>query len=77
MKTASLFDLGQHFLPVDFLEQMAKTMEKNGQAKAKSNPDYKHWTVSVNDVYQWIGCWLYMLAFPVRLQPLSGYPSNV
>ena len=72
VKAAGLFDLGQHFLPVDFLKEMATKMEKNGQAKAKSNPDYKHWTVDVKDVYQWIGCWLYMLAFPVP-GPRSQY----
>jgi hypothetical protein len=72
IKGASLFDLGCHFLPVDFLTQMAKTMEKNGKARAKSNPDYKNWRVSIDDVYQWIGCWLYMLAYPVP-GPRSQY----
>lgn len=72
VRGASLFDLGRHFLPVDFLTTMAELMERNGKARAKSNPDYKNWSVSICDVYQWIGCWLYMLAFPVP-GPRSQY----
>ena len=47
-------------------------MQKNGEATAKTNPDYKGWSVSVDDVFQWIGCWLYMLAFPIP-GPRSQY----
>jgi hypothetical protein len=72
IRSASLFDLGRHFLPVEFLTAMAELMEKNGMARAKSNPDYRSWSVTIDDVYQWIGCWLYMLAFPVP-GPRSQY----
>ena len=42
-------------------------MEKNGQARydgGKGDVHYKYWTVTTNDVYQWIGIWMYMLAQP-------------
>ena len=43
---------------------MAKKMTENGQAKFKAGDRaYVNWEVSVNDILQWIGVWLYMLAF--------------
>ena len=72
IRSANLFELGLHFLPVEYLTEMAKKMQKNGENRAKTNPDYKCWSVSVDDVFQWIGCWLYMLAFPIP-GPRSQY----
>ena len=60
-----IFKLGCQFLPIyTFLTPMAKKMTENGQAKFKAGKRaYVNWEVSVNDILQWIGVWLYMLAF--------------
>ena len=42
------------------MEEAGKKKYKGGKGK----PDYKYWTVTVNDVLQWIGVWMYFLAFP-------------
>ena len=66
-ETASLFALALHFLPMKFIEAMATAMQTAGRAKAKgTGPDrrWANWTVTTNDVLQWIGVWLYFLAFP-------------
>ena len=62
VKSTSLFDLGVHLLPKQHIIDLAKLMTKNGKDRARNDPHYKHWDVQVNDVYQWIGVWLYMLA---------------
>ena len=62
---ASLFALGKLFLPVVFLVAMAAEMTAVGNDKAKNGlRHFVNWSVSVDDVYQWIGVWMYMLAFP-------------
>ena len=54
-----------HFLPVAFLTDMAAKMQEKGRAKAAAgNRDYNNWTVTKDDLLQWIGVWIYMLAFP-------------
>jgi hypothetical protein len=66
-ETASLFALALHFLPMVFIAAMAAAMQARGRAKAKETGPEKRWakwTVTSNDVLQWIGVWLYMLAFP-------------
>lgn len=63
---ASLFELGLHFLPTKFLEEMAAEMTLSGERMYKSgNNKYKNWKVTVDDLYQWIGVWMYFLAFPM------------
>ena len=60
---ASLFTLGKHFLPMLFLSALAESMTQTGQAKFKAGDRrFKSWKVSTNDVLQWIGVWVYMLA---------------
>lgn len=62
---ASIFTLALHFLPLTYLTAMALQMEKNGQAKhSNGDRNYARWRVSLDDLIQWIGVWIYMLAFP-------------
>jgi hypothetical protein len=64
--SASLFQLGLHFLPVLFLTAMATEMTLAGERLYKDgNNDFKNWNVTVDDLYQWIGVWMYFLAFPM------------
>lgn len=62
---ASLFSIGCHFLPMVYLQEMAALMQEKGAQKyAAGNKDYVNWHVSRDDVLQWIGVWIYMLAYP-------------
>jgi len=61
----SLFELGKNFLPSAFLVLMAAGMTEKGRELAR-NGDARFseaWVVSVDDLLQWIGVWMYMLAF--------------
>lgn len=78
---ASLFSLGCHFLPMSFLEVMAAEMQQQGAEKyAAGQRAYVGWRVNRDDLLQWIGVWLYMLAFPQAgerraywTEPSGGY----
>ena len=60
-----LFKFALHFLPRGFIKELAEEMTKVGQVKYNEGiKNYYHWEVSEEDVLQWIGVWLYMLAFP-------------
>lgn len=60
-----IFEYAKHFLPMVFLAALAAKMEANGKAKHDQKvDDYANWTVPVDDVLQWIGAWMYRLAFP-------------
>ena len=60
----SLFDLGCLFLPMLFLDLMALCMQTRGRAMADKDKRFTAaWTVTRDDLLQWIGVWLYMLAF--------------
>lgn len=80
-ESASLFSLAEYFLPVTFLRLMAKEMQAVGKKKFyDGDRNYANFDVSYEDVLQWIGVWLYMLAFPQtgdrRLyfqEPLGGF----
>lgn len=51
--------------PPSFLQAMADEMQAAGRQKASGASDrWAQWTVSYQDLIQWIGCWYYMLAFP-------------
>jgi len=66
-ETKGILDYAKFFLPMEFIGLLAKKMEDNGKAKydgGKGDPHYKNWTVSVDDVLQWIGLWIYRLAWP-------------
>jgi hypothetical protein len=79
--TTDLFTLGKEFLPVDYLTEMAAEMTTEGVAMAeKSDLFTPGWSVSILDVFQWIGVWMYMLAFPQPgdrraywTEPIGGY----
>mmetsp|Transcript_56077 Transcript_56077/g.122080 ORF Transcript_56077/g.122080 Transcript_56077/m.122080 type:complete len:253 (+) Transcript_56077:606-1364(+) len=44
---------------------MAVAMTEEGAKKAAAgHAGYSNWSVSVDDILQWIGVWLYMLAYP-------------
>ena len=64
-ENASLYQVALHFLPTTFLALMAAKMQANGIAK-HDNGDrrYTGWRVTLSDLIQWIGVWMYMLAFP-------------
>ena len=76
-----LFELGVHFLPVIYLMGMASKMEVAGAALHTANvPGYAGWLVSIHDLLQWIGVWIYYLAFPQTghrhgywTEPAGGY----
>ena len=68
---SSLFEFGKRFLPMNFLTAMATLMTAIAKskydediAKGRKNTNYKM-TVSVGDILQWIGVWIYMLSFPM------------
>ena len=65
-KDISLFELGCHFLPMAFLGLMAAAMTTTGlELHKKGDPRFPStFHVSVNDLLQWIGVWVYFLAFP-------------
>ena len=78
----NLFELGKHFLPINFLTEMAVTMTAAGLAKhAAGISHYTNWSVSLLCIFQWIGVWMYMLSFPMVggdrrayfQEPLGGY----
>ena len=64
--SSGIFDLGCLFLPMTFLTLMAAEMTTIGKAKrADGDHDFPAgWEVSQADLLQWIGVWMYMLAFP-------------
>lgn len=81
-EAASIFKMAMHFLPKDFLDEMANLMEQKGKAKytEDGNRHYMNWKVSSEDICQWIGVWMYMLAFPQAggrreywMEPRGGY----
>ena len=85
-ENGALFDCGKHFLPMNFLTEMAAEMTLAGRMKADQDQRrYAGWIVTPEDVLQWIGVWIYMLAFPQQASgrrsyfqtPVGGYgPSH-
>lgn len=64
-ENTSLFALAVHFLPMAYLSDMAVAMtEKGAQKFAEGNRYFVNWKVTRDDLLQWIGVWIYMLAFP-------------
>eukprot|EP00965_Chrysotila_dentata_P003021 97814-Pleurochrysis_carterae.AAC.1 len=65
-ETASPCALACQFFSVDVLHAMAACiMTYVGRAKHESGrPDYAEWTVTTDDLLQWLGARLYTLAFP-------------
>mmetsp|Transcript_21099 Transcript_21099/g.66047 ORF Transcript_21099/g.66047 Transcript_21099/m.66047 type:complete len:114 (+) Transcript_21099:556-897(+) len=60
-----IFDYAKFFLPKTYLGHLAAMMQANGKARhGRKIPGYANWTVTVDDVLQWIGVWMYILAFP-------------
>ena len=80
-ENGDLFGCAKHFLPMNYLESMAMEMTAQGRARAAENRRFAGWHVTTDDVIQWIGVWMYMLAFPQQAssrrsyfqQPLGGY----
>ena len=65
-KEKSLFEFAKRFLPLIYLAELASKIEANGLAKyadGSGDRHYQNWRVTIDDVFQWIGAWLYMLAF--------------
>ena len=61
---ASLFRLGTHFLPMGFLDEMAAAMTRTAEQKFRDGSRrFQNFTVAKSDLLQWIGVWMYMLAF--------------
>ena len=58
-----IFDYAKFFLPMTYLGHLAAMMQANGKARHdRKIPGYANWTVTVDDVLQWIGVWMYILA---------------
>ena len=79
---ASLLQWAKHLLPMNYLALMAAEMTAVGRQKASDGQSkYAGWVVSTEDLLQWIGVWIYMLAFPQQAStrrsffqpPLGGY----
>ncbi len=78
---ASLFALAESFLPVKYLQKMATEIELRGKAKFDvGERRYVNFKVTYHDLLQWIGVWMYMLAFPQAgsrrayfQEPAGGY----
>ena len=64
--SSSLFSLGCHILPMTYLGLMAGEMTDVGKEFHRKGLHGvpASWSVSVPDLLQWIGVWMYMLAFP-------------
>ena len=80
-RTADIFSYGKHFLPMNYLELLAVKMTANGQHKYAHCDQRKYygWVVTVEDVLQWIGVWMYMLAFPQQSSARRSFftpPTN-
>lgn len=77
----SLFEFAKAFLPIMFLTALAAKMQAEGAKKLTAgNRNYVNWTVSLEDVLQFLGVWMYMLAFPQSgdrsaywKEPAGGY----
>lgn len=64
-ENASIFAVAEHFLPVTYLQLMAAGMQDNTRSKFYAGDrSYANFTLSYYDLLQWIGVWMYMLAFP-------------
>ena len=64
-ETKSIFDFAKHFLPMKYMDEIAKKMQLNGEAKWNHGKDrhFMNWRVTTADLLMWIGCWIYMLSF--------------
>ena len=71
----TIFRMAMHFLPIVFLGLMATVMTETGLAK--TDVHYKSWLVTPNDLIQWIGVWIYFLAFPQHGSDRRAYFDNV
>lgn len=75
-ENGSLFNCAKHFFPMQYLEAMAAEMTAVGRAKAegeKGQRRYANWQVTSDDLLQWIGVWIYMLAFPQQASMRRSY----
>ena len=61
------FRCAKFFLPMTYLGHLAAMMQANGKARHdRKIPGYANWTVTVDDVLQWIGVWMYILVPAAR-----------
>ena len=84
-ENGTLFDCAKHFFPMNYLEAMAAEMTEVGLKKAaEGQRRYAGWQVTSEDMLQWIGVWIYMLAFPQQASsrrsyfqpPMGGFGPN-
>lgn len=75
-ESASLFTLGKHFLPMEFLTALAAEMTQAGLEKANEDRHFVNWKVTTDDLLQWIGVWMYMLSFPQACYFLHVYKGE-
>lgn len=54
------FDVCLSWLPEGFFREMADEMQSKGRSKGTH---WASWKVSMEDLWQWVGVWFYMLAF--------------
>ena len=77
-RTAGLLTYALHFLPRNYLEDMAAEMTEKGRKKGEEGDRhtarrFSSWNVTVDDVTMWIGVWMYMLAFPQQASSRRSY----
>ena len=84
-ENGSLLACAKHFFPMNYLSGMAQEMTAAGREKADEGlRKFAGWEVTSDDMLQWIGVWIYMLAFPQQASsrrsyfqaPLGGYGPN-
>ena len=74
---AYFFDVCLSWLNTGFFAELADIMQQNGRDRGAA---WASWRVNVNDIWQWLGVWFYMLAFPVAgerrayFNPAPGKP---
>lgn len=62
-----IFEFATEMLPMEFIKELAAEMDAIGKAKHVDGiSDYQNWAVTRDDVLQWIGVWLYRLAYPTQ-----------
>lgn len=67
------FEACLSWFPLDFFTEMADEMQTAGRAKGAL---WASWKVTVQDQWQWIGVWFYMLAFEEFGDRRAYFPSS-
>ena len=70
--TSYFFDVCLSWFPKQFFAELADKMQEEGRAKGAT---WASWRVTMDDVWQWIGVWFYMLAFDEKCDRRAYFNS--